>query len=200
MCIPATLIIQYILFKATVTIEMILTLALVLVGVGIATVTDISLNFAGTVFACVAVVVTCNAQILTNYMQGSLALDHMQLLSHVLPLMAIGAFFTIPVFEDPYQLLDTGITPECTMYILISCSFASLVNISNYLVIGRTSPVTYQVVGHFKTISIIVIGFWLFNYEIIPKNVAGFAIALTGVVLYSEVKRRESAQAKEAAK
>ena len=48
----------------------------------------------------------------------------------------------------------------------ISCLFALGVNISNYLVLGQTSPLTYQVLGHMKTVLIIVLGFVVFKVEI----------------------------------
>ena len=45
----------------------------------------------------------------------------------------------------------------------VSCLFALGVNISNYLVLGQTSPLTYQVLGHLKTVLIIVLGFLVFK-------------------------------------
>lgn len=47
----------------------------------------------------------------------------------------------------------------------ISCLFALGVNISNYLVLGATSPLTYQVLGHLKTVLIIVLGFIVFKVK-----------------------------------
>lgn len=47
----------------------------------------------------------------------------------------------------------------------ISCLFALGVNISNYLVLGQTSPLTYQVLGHMKTVLIIVLGFVVFKVK-----------------------------------
>jgi len=49
------------------------------------------------------------------------------------------------------------------MYIVVSCLFALGVNISNYLVLGKTSPLTYQVLGHLKTVLILILGFTVFN-------------------------------------
>lgn len=77
--------------------------------------------------------------------------------------------------------------------IMLTCVFALVVNVSNYLVIGKTSPLTYQVVGHFKTVSLLVISFMLFSYPVDFKNVLGIMIALGGVISYTEIKRREAA-------
>jgi solute carrier family 35 protein E3 len=65
------------------------------------------------------------------------------------------------------------------------------VNTTNYLVIGKTSALTYQVLGHFKTIMILVLGFLVFNKKLDMRNVAGIIVAMGGVIWYTEVKRKE---------
>lgn len=52
---------------------------------------------------------------------------------------------------------------------MVSCVFALGVNISNYLVLGKTSPLTYQVLGHLKTVLILVLGFTVFNVRRCPR-------------------------------
>eukprot|EP00211_Chloroparvula_japonica_P017210 CAMPEP_0119125872 /NCGR_PEP_ID=MMETSP1310-20130426/5000_1 /TAXON_ID=464262 /ORGANISM="Genus nov. species nov., Strain RCC2339" /LENGTH=274 /DNA_ID=CAMNT_0007115985 /DNA_START=206 /DNA_END=1030 /DNA_ORIENTATION=- len=194
MCIPATLVMQYSLFGVSVSFRMLMALTVLMFGVGVATVTDVQLNVIGSIYALIAIGITVSSQIMTNYMQSSLKLDHMQLLGNVLPVMAFLALLAVPLFEDPQVLIMVDWPPMCYFYIILSCCFACLVNISNYLVIGQTSPVTYQVVGHFKTITIIALGFWLFAYQLVPRNLIGIAFALAGVVLYSEMKRRDNAK------
>jgi drug/metabolite transporter (DMT)-like permease len=49
-------------------------------------------------------------------------------------------------------------------------------------VIARTSAVTYQVVGHMKTILILILGFVVFNSPVIVRNVVGIAIAMVGMI------------------
>ena len=88
-----------------------------------------------------------------------------------------------PFFDDVYQLVKHEYTPMCVARIGISCVFALGVNISNYLVIGKTSPLTYQVLGHLKTILIIVLGFIFFNKQPDYRNVLGIVIAMIGYVL-----------------
>ena len=56
------------------------------------------------------------------------------------------------------------------MYLVTSCCFALGVNISNYMVLGKTSPLTYQVLGHMKTILILVLGVVIFNVSNCTKN------------------------------
>jgi len=48
-------------------------------------------------------------------------------------------------FDDLHDFAHYQYTPECVIRIAVSCVFALGVNISNYLVLGKTSPLTYQV-------------------------------------------------------
>ena len=48
-------------------------------------------------------------------------------------------------FDDMSDFSSFVYTPECVIRIAVSCFFALGVNISNYLVLGMTSPLTYQV-------------------------------------------------------
>jgi len=70
---------------------------------------------------------------------------------------------------------------------------------TNYYVIGKTSPVTYQVVGHFKTILILVLGFVAFSQQVNYTNLFGVSVAVVGMILYGEIKRREGAQSSSSA-
>eukprot|EP01042_Synura_sphagnicola_P003871 gene3871-4844_t len=80
-----------------------------------------------------------------------------------------------PFFDDVKSLLAYEYSAGCITRIgtapgravlyapLVSCVFALGVNISNYLVLGKTSPLTYQVLGHLKTVLILILGFTMFN-------------------------------------
>ena len=63
---------------------------------------------------------------------------------------------------------------------------------SNYYVLGRTSPLTYQVLGHVKTIATIGFSVVVFGLETNAKNLLGLFVAMVGVVSYTEVTRRAS--------
>ena len=68
-----------------------------------------------------------------------------------------------PFFDDISELMKYEYSSGCVFRITLSCFFALGVNISNYLVLGKTSPLTYQVLGHLKTILILVLGFTMFQ-------------------------------------
>jgi len=204
-CIPVTLVLEYFMYGQEQSPQIKLSLFTILAGVGIATVTDVELNALGSVYAVVAVLFTTLAQIFAFSHQKELGLDAMQLLYHTSPIIAVGMCLLIPFFD---QILPPTFGPEATsvipkpnlyyfgytvasgVTILTTCVFAVAVNLTNYLVIGKTSPITYQVVGHLKTCMVLILGFVVFQYPIIWRNVAGILLAVAGMVFYSELKRR----------
>lgn len=183
---------QWLVYKQSVSQTVQLTLIPILFGVGYATVYDLSLNATGCMFALCAIVATSMAQIFTNTYQKSLDCNAMQLLYHTTPLISIGMLIMSPFFDDWGKLWVYQFSQPCVIRILVSCCFALGVNISNYLVLGKTSPLTYQVLGHLKTILILFWGFTVFKKPVDTRNVIGIAAALVGVIGYTEVRRRET--------
>ena len=78
------------------------------------------------------------------------------------------------------------------MFIVLSCTIAVSVNFSTFLVIGTTSPVTYQVLGHLKTCLILSFGYALLKDPFTFRNVAGILVAIFGMGLYSYFSVSES--------
>lgn len=173
---------------------MLLTLVPLLLGMSMATVFDVTMNFIGTVFAGIAVAFTVSSQIFTNTYQKSLECNALQLLIHTSPIIAVGMLLLTFIFDNTSKLAAYHLYPLVVRDILLSCVFALGVNISNYLVLGKTSPLTYQVLGHLKTVLILVLGFTLFNKETNRNELLGICLAMVGVVSYTEVKRRMGTQ------
>lgn len=191
-CIPFTLLIQYLAYKQKVPISVQLTLIPITFGVGYATVYDINVNIVGTIFATVAVIATSIAQIFTNIYQKSLDCNAFQLLYLTCPTISLGMLIMCPFFDDIKALISFQMTLPCLIRIAFSCFFALGVNISNYYVLGKTSPLTYQVLGHLKTVLIIILGFTIFNKQVDKRNLTGIIIAMAGVISYTELKRRQA--------
>ncbi len=146
-CIPVTIAIERFFYGKTVPAPVLLTLLPITLGVGIATVNDVSVNLVGTIFAGFAVLFTSLAQIFTSSYQKQLECDALQLLYHSSPLIAGGMFLMIPAFDNVKYLVKTEFSVPLINHVLVSCVLALGVNISNYLVLGKTSPLTYQVLG-----------------------------------------------------
>lgn len=71
------------------------------------------------------------------------------------------------------------------VFILLSCSLAVFCNVSQYLCIGRFSAVSFQVLGHMKTVCVLTLGWLLFDSELTIKNIMGMALAVLGMIIYS---------------
>ena len=190
-CIPCTLFIQYITRGDVVSRPVFFCLLVITVGVGIATVYDVSINTIGLIFGTLAVLATTMAQINTNLYQKRLDFNAMQMLHHTSPLITFGMLIMCPIFDDVNKLTQFQFTSGCILRIIASCVLAVGVNISNYLVLGKLGPLTYQVLGHLKTIVIIVIGFTFFYHPIDTRNLIGIFVAFIGVVIYTELDRKQ---------
>lgn len=71
------------------------------------------------------------------------------------------------------------------LFIVLSCLISVSVNFSTFLVIGKTSPVTYQVLGHLKTCLVLAFGYVLLRDPFSWRNIFGILIAVIGMLLYS---------------
>lgn len=71
------------------------------------------------------------------------------------------------------------------IFIILSCSLAVFCNVSQYLCIGRFSAVSFQVLGHMKTVCVLTLGWLLFDSQLTFKNIMGMIIAVIGMIIYS---------------
>ncbi|XP_042462208.1 UDP-xylose transporter 1-like isoform X1 [Zingiber officinale] len=78
------------------------------------------------------------------------------------------------------------------VFIVLSCLIAVSVNFSTFLVIGTTSPVTYQVLGHVKTCLILSFGYIILHDPFTARNIMGILTAVFGMGLYSYFSVQES--------
>ncbi|KAJ3342366.1 hypothetical protein HDU93_002482 [Gonapodya sp. JEL0774] len=189
---PMVVGIQMVFYGIHISTRLKLSLLLVLVGVAIATVTDVELNLPGFVIAMAGVLVTSLYQIWVGTKQKELELDALQLLHNQAPLSAITLLILFPFFDDIHALKTYELTSPAVRDIVITAAFSFFVNVSIYGIIGRTSALTYNVVGHFKTVTVVVLGFILFNYPVMFKNVFGILLTIAGVIWYTVIKLEES--------
>ncbi|KAG6521415.1 hypothetical protein ZIOFF_018533 [Zingiber officinale] len=172
-----------------------LSLSVLLFGVGIATVTDLQLNLLGSVLSLLAIVTTCIAQIIlpscsqmTNTIQKKFKVSSTQLLYQSVPYQALTLFVSGPCLDGlltNQNVFAFDYTPQVTIFIVLSCLISVSVNFSTFLVIGRTSPVTYQVLGHLKTCLVLAFGYVLLHDPFSWRNIFGISVAIVGMVLYS---------------
>ena len=189
---PAIVAIQFFAYSVNVHPRLQAALVPVCVGVYLATSSDVEVNFWGTFHALMGIVTTSFYQIWVKKEQQDLALDSYQLLFLQAPLSAVFVFLLSFYFEPmtgPQGWLEYEYTIPSVMGILASSTIAFLVNLSIFLVIGRTSPVAYNVLGHFKLCVILLSGFLFFGEDANPTKIAGTVLTLIGVVAYTHLQQ-----------
>jgi solute carrier family 35 protein E3 len=118
-----------------------------------------------------------------------------QLLNEYSPIAAALLAVLVPAFEPlglstrgPDTLLGYEYSAAAVAAIAISAALGLLVSLSTFLVIGATSSLTYNVVGHIKTVIILMGGCMFFGDTMPPKKAAGIAVAMGGIIWYSQVR------------
>lgn len=195
--IPCTVFLETVFLRKHFSRNVQLALVILLLGVGIATVTDLELNTMGLILSLFAILTTCVAQIMTNTIQKRFKVSSTQLLYQSCPYQTITLFLTGP-------FLDAALTKDnvfafkynvtVIFFIALSCIISVSVNFSTFLVIGKTSPVTYQVLGHLKTCLVLGFGYVLLKNPFSWRNICGIGIAVIGMGLYSYVSVLEGQQ------
>ncbi|RVW38807.1 UDP-xylose transporter 1 [Vitis vinifera] len=186
--IPFTVLLETLFLKKQFSQKIKFSLFLLLVGVAIASVTDLQLNFVGTILSLLAIATTCVGQILTNTIQKRLNVSSTQLLYQSAPFQAAILFVSGPVVDQcltKQNVFAYKYSPIVLAFIILSCIISVSVNFSTFLVIGKTSPVTYQVLGHLKTCLVLGFGYTLLHDPFTERNIIGILIAILGMGLYS---------------
>lgn len=74
---------------------------------------------------------------------------------------------------------------------ILSCSIAVGTNLSQFICIGRFTAVSFQVLGHMKTILVLILGFIFFGKEGLNIQVViGMIIAVIGMVWYGNASSK----------
>lgn len=197
---PAVLLIEAIWYKKRASARVTAAVSVVCLGVGLATVTDpqISGNLGGLLVGFGSVLATALYQIWAGVQQRELGLGSMQLLHQYVPL-ASGLLGCLVVVAEPLGVVSRAPgtifgyhpTPASIFMIALSSVLGLAVNLSTFLVIGATSSLTYNVVGHVKTVIILAGGVLLFGDSMPPKKALGILVAMGGIVWYTQIKLSE---------
>lgn len=162
---------------------------IVVTGVAVVTVTDVGLgdNPAGMAVAAMSVVSSGMQQIFCRTMQQKHKLSSHELLANTAPaqgwtLLLIGPF--LDRYVSSSWVFNFSYTFPAMVFLVLSCSMAVFVNISQFMCLGRFSAVSFQVLGHTKTI-LVLLGGWMFlGDNISGRQFAGMSLAVAGMVAY----------------
>ncbi|KAK7316990.1 hypothetical protein RJT34_00857 [Clitoria ternatea] len=171
-----------------------LSILLVLIGVAVCTVTDVSVNAKGFIAAVIAVWSTALQQYYVHYLQRKYSIGSFNLLGHTAPVQAaslllVGPFLDYWLTNKRVDAYGYGLTS--TLFIILSCTIAVGTNLSQFICIGRFTAVSFQVLGHMKTILVLILGFIFFGKEGLNLHVVlGMIIAIAGMVWYGNASSK----------
>eukprot|EP00243_Klebsormidium_subtile_P003863 TRINITY_DN17494_c0_g1_i1.p1 TRINITY_DN17494_c0_g1~~TRINITY_DN17494_c0_g1_i1.p1 ORF type:complete len:341 (+),score=92.84 TRINITY_DN17494_c0_g1_i1:253-1275(+) len=174
-----------------------LSILVVLLGVGITTISDVSVNFKGFVAAAIAVWSTALQQYYVHSLQKKYSLGSFDLLGHTAPVQAATLLVSGPLVDywlSGLNLLKYDFSTAALFFITLSCIVAVGVNASQFICIGRFSAVSFQVLGHMKTILVLILGFLFFNDSTSTQKILGMTLAICGMVWYGNATSKPGAK------
>ncbi|XP_062219133.1 UDP-rhamnose/UDP-galactose transporter 6-like isoform X2 [Phragmites australis] len=127
-------------------------------------------------------------------LQRKYSLGSFNLLGHTAPAQAASLLILGP-FVDFWltnKRVDTfNYTSIVTFFIVLSCIIAVGTNLSQFICIGRFTAVSFQVLGHMKTILVLTLGFLFFGKEGLNFHVAlGMVLAVIGMIWYGNASSK----------
>ncbi|KAJ8760500.1 hypothetical protein K2173_015167 [Erythroxylum novogranatense] len=192
--IPVSCLLEVLFDKIRYSRDTKLSIGLVLLGVAVCTVTDVSVNVRGLIAALIAVWSTSLQQYYVHYLQRKYSLSSFNLLGHTAPAQAATLLLLGPFLD--YWLTNNRIDAynynwASVMFIMLSCTIAVGTNLSQFICIGRFTAVSFQVLGHMKTILVLVMGFLFFGKEGLSLQVVlGMIIAVVGMIWYGNASSK----------
>ncbi|KAL8487053.1 hypothetical protein ACS0TY_023193 [Phlomoides rotata] len=192
--IPVSCLLEVVFDKIRYSRDTKLSILVVLLGVAVCTVTDVSVNAKGFIAAFIAVWSTALQQYYVHFLQRKYSLSSFNLLGHTAPAQAASLLLLGPIMD--YWLTNKRIdafdfTLPSVVFIVISCTIAVGTNLSQFICIGRFTAVSFQVLGHMKTILVLILGFLFFGKEGLSIQVViGMIIAIIGMIWYGNASSK----------
>jgi solute carrier family 35 protein E3 len=201
--IPYLVVYKYFALGVNTSFKVLSSLTILLIGLCMFTVNDVQFNLIGCIIAVIAVITTAHYQLMANLFQKKFAVNGTQLSHRVgLPQFVIcfGAGLVIET-HGSLSIFAQDFTLTQMVLIVISGLCAVVGNVIGFSLIGRAGPVTFQVVGHVKTMLIFIFGLLMFPSEgetraQLMKKVLGLGVSMCGVVLYTIFEMQEKVREK----
>eukprot|EP00435_Cladocopium_sp_Y103_P027607 s69_g6.t2 len=189
--------------------KVILSIVVTGVGVALATVSDFEVNVRGSILALMSIISTAQYQIWQGSKQHEHGVTPTQITYSVAwpqscagLVCALLADVWLPQVKvlflmRPSTLLEHKLSGQGDLYWIVLCNLLAVcTNISVYGLIGKTSPITYQVVGQLKTVMVVAFGYIFFDVRVpwqwLLLRFTGVAIAIVGVISYAIIKNAEA--------
>ncbi|KHG07093.1 hypothetical protein F383_33436 [Gossypium arboreum] len=172
--------------------DVFLNMVLVSVGVVISSYGEIHFNIVGTVYQVTGIFAEALRLVLTQVLlqKKGLTLNPITSLYYIAPCSFVFLFVPWCLLEKPGMAVSLI---QFNFWIFFSNALCALaLNLSTFLVIGRTGAVTIRVAGVLKDWILIALSTVIFPESTITGlNIIGYAIALCGVVMYNYIKVKD---------
>ncbi|KAI9816924.1 MAG: hypothetical protein M1827_001569 [Pycnora praestabilis] len=187
---PIVALINFVFYQAPIPRRAVYTLVPICLGVGVVSYYDSlpaasasikTTSTAGVMFAFSGVVASSLYTVWISTSHKKFQTNSMQLLYNQAPISAFLLMFAIP-FTD--VLPGWHEVPQEKFFMIgLSGVFACLINVSQFFIIAGTGPVSSTVVGHFKTCSIVALGWITSGRNVGDRSILGILLAIAGIVL-----------------
>ena len=196
LCIPTSLILERLFHLRSIKSELNLAIlsSLTMIIVGMCLVAEGELEYdsqTGLMYMGLGVFFTSIAQVFFAPLQKQLGLNSIQLLFHTSPWMAFSSFALTPLCEDTHKLVEYDMNQSVVFAIAVSCIMAFLLNVTNYRVLELTTPLSYQILGHVKTICIVLSGIFFFDQVPSVRVSIGLICGVCGMLSYGYEKQKK---------
>lgn len=182
---------------------------------------DLGFNLLGLLYGAFGYSLSCLYQLWISEHSGELRASTMQVLFYISPLSTLYLLIILPILLSEDQIFTPiEVLPAFAIVLLISTMILSFcVSISTYHIVQKTSPVTYSMLGHIKSCSVLLLGFLVFwaespilqtlnimtafsaMFPVYAKgpnfiNILGITATLSGVAAYTYIRQRDRGEAK----
>lgn len=185
-------------------VKMITSLVLILVGMGLFLIDDFAIHSTttGLFWAGASVFLAAFGQVFYNPTLKALEVTPEQLLFLSSPVFTVLSALLSCLKEDMMVVAQTEVTGELVRDVILSCVAAAGLNFTTFRGLEMFTPLAWQIVGHAKTICIVMIGVIYFDSTLTNQMILGMSFAFAGMILFTEENRLqgEMKKAAEAAK
>eukprot|EP00667_Euglena_gracilis_P012936 EG_transcript_13314 len=195
--IPLMCLVEYVWKRKTYSAAIYLSLAGICCGSSLSTITEVEFSWVGLGVGLACTVCTVAYQLYNNHLQTQQSIHPLLLLYFETPFTCACTLLGSWGLGEMPKLMNTTFEDKVLLLLFLSGLLAATINVTAYLIIGKMSALTYQVVGHLKTVCVLASGFLLFQQLVTPVNVIGTSIAVSSLWLYTTFKRRDAERAKE---
>jgi len=190
--IPTLCLFQYLLNGKKHSIHIYLSLVGVTIGVGISTIAEfnISASVIGLVMAALGVVVTVIDQMEVGRLKQKYEASAVDFLHSNIPHRIVVGACIVAAFEIEAVTKAADVPFACWMALLVSCIFATAINLTQVVIISNFGPLALAVTGHVKTMTIMTLGFFwtppAVDY-LLAKKVFGIVFAMAAAIKYGQL-------------